>query len=41
MTETLDQPLSEGEFVGAVAHDVEVDPFAVNLLGCGRILSFG
>ena len=29
MTETLDQPLSEDELVGAVAHDVEADPFPV------------
>ena len=29
MTDTLDQPLSEDELVGAVAHDVEADPFPV------------
>jgi 4-hydroxyphenylpyruvate dioxygenase len=29
VTETLDQPLSEDELVGAVAHDVEADPFPV------------
>ena len=38
MTETLDQPLSDDELVGAVTHDVAADPFPVKGMDHVRFL---